>query len=65
VCTEQEPSIRLHEKAGYVRVGHYREIARKYGRWLDVVFLQRMLQPETRPGRGGPLPHRPAGNAPR
>lgn len=60
VCTEQEPSMRLHEKAGYVRVGHYREIARKYNRWLDVVFLQRMLTPQTRPGRGGPLPHRPA-----
>ena len=45
VCAEQAPSIRLHERAGYVRVAHYREIAQKYQRWLDVVYLQRMLTP--------------------
>lgn len=43
--------MRLHEKAGYVQVGRYREMARKFGRWLDVVFLQRMLTPQTQPER--------------
>lgn len=37
------PSIALHERCGFERVGVEREIGRKYGHWLDVVELQRML----------------------
>ncbi|MEX8517271.1 MAG: N-acetyltransferase family protein [Leptothrix sp. (in: b-proteobacteria)] len=59
VCTEQEPSIRLHERAGFTRVAHYREVAQKYNRWLDVVYLQRMLTPQTRPAGPGGLLARP------
>lgn len=60
VCTEQEPSLKLHQRAGYTQVAHFREVARKYNRWLDVVYLQRMLTPQTRPGRGPlPPPRRP------
>lgn len=37
------PSIALHERCGFERVGVEREVGRKYGQWLDVVELQRML----------------------
>lgn len=37
------PSIRLHERAGFRRAGVLTDIARKHGRWLDVVFMQREL----------------------
>ena len=36
-------SLRFHEALGFVRVAHFREVGFKFGRWLDLVFLQRML----------------------
>jgi phosphinothricin acetyltransferase len=49
VCIEQGASLALHERAGFVRVAHFREVARKFDRWLDVVYLQRMLHGEAAP----------------
>jgi len=43
VVTEQEPSIRLHQACGFDIVGVERQIGRKFGRWLDVALLQRLL----------------------
>jgi L-amino acid N-acyltransferase YncA len=37
-------SIRLHEAAGFEVVGTEREVGRKFGRWLDVVVMERLLQ---------------------
>ncbi|MGH9030003.1 MAG: GNAT family N-acetyltransferase [Acidimicrobiales bacterium] len=37
------PSIALHEACGFTLVGIEREVGRKFGRWLDVATLQRML----------------------
>lgn len=36
-------SISLHDRVGFEVVGHEREIGRKFGRWLDVVTMQRLL----------------------
>lgn len=36
-------SIRLHESFGFVEVARYRELFYKFGRWLDVVHLQLLL----------------------
>lgn len=36
-------SIRLHTAHGFAEVGTEREIGRKFGRWLDVVLMQRLL----------------------
>lgn len=38
-----EGSLALHERRGFVRVGHERQVACKHGRWLDVVTLQRFV----------------------
>ena len=38
-----EASMRFHERLGFERVAHFREVGRKFGRWLDLVFVQRML----------------------
>jgi phosphinothricin acetyltransferase len=43
VSGEQAPSIRLHRKFGFAEVGRLREIAEKFGRVLDVVYLQKRL----------------------
>jgi phosphinothricin acetyltransferase len=36
-------SIRFHERLGFQRVAHFREVGRKFDRWLDLVFMQRFL----------------------
>jgi phosphinothricin acetyltransferase len=38
-----EASIALHEVCGFEQVGVEREVGRKFGRWLDVVLMQKML----------------------
>jgi phosphinothricin acetyltransferase len=38
-----EASIALHAKAGFEVVGTEREVGRKFGRWLDVVLMERLL----------------------
>jgi L-amino acid N-acyltransferase len=36
-------SIRLHQSLGFTVVGHFREVGFKFGRWLDLKFLQRLI----------------------
>jgi L-amino acid N-acyltransferase YncA len=38
-----DASIRLHASCGFEIVGTEREVGRKFGKWLDVVEMQRML----------------------
>lgn len=40
-----EQSITLHQSVGFEIVGVEREVGRKFGRWLDVVSMQRLLGP--------------------
>ena len=37
------PSIALHQACGFSLVGIEREVGRKFGHWIDVAILQRML----------------------
>lgn len=43
VDAENARSLAFHERLGFVRVAHFREVGFKFGRWLDLVFLQRIL----------------------
>lgn len=36
-------SIRFHARLGFRQVAHFHEVGHKFGRWLDLVFMQRML----------------------
>lgn len=38
-------SLALHERVGFVRVGHLPAVAYRYGRWADSVLVQRSLGP--------------------
>ena len=44
VSADQTASVKLHERAGFIKVGHLREVGYKFNRWLDVVYLQKMLE---------------------
>ncbi|HTW09024.1 MAG TPA: GNAT family N-acetyltransferase [Acidimicrobiales bacterium] len=38
-----EASVALHEACGFEMIGVEHEVGRKFGRWLDVVCMQRLL----------------------
>ena len=38
-----EASIALHRSCGFEQAGVEREVGRKFGRWLDVVLMQRLV----------------------
>ena len=43
IAGDNEASIALHAACGFTTVGVEREVGRKFGQWLDVVEMQRML----------------------
>ena len=43
VSATQQASVALHEACGFDLIGVEREIGRKFGRWVDVALLQRLL----------------------
>jgi len=43
IVGDHDASIALHERCGFTLVGVEKEVGRKFGRWLDVVELQRLL----------------------
>jgi phosphinothricin acetyltransferase len=51
ITTESEASIGLHRAMGFEMVGIEREVGRKFGRWLDVALMQRLLTDPPAAGR--------------
>ena len=45
IDAENAASLRFHEKLGFAQTAHMPQIGFKFGRWLDVVFVQKTLQP--------------------
>lgn len=45
-----EGSIRLHKKLGFQEIGTLREVGSKFGRWLDLTFMQLILDDAANPG---------------
>jgi phosphinothricin acetyltransferase len=43
ICGENHASIRLMEKAGYLRCAHLKNIGEKFGKILDVVMFQKEI----------------------
>lgn len=43
ICSQNEASLRLFERNGYLKCAHYKEVGRKFGQWLDIVVLQKIL----------------------
>ena len=43
IDAENAASIRLHAAFGFEKVGHFKQTGFKFNRWLDVVYLERLL----------------------
>jgi len=46
IDADNEASLRLHAAFGFEKVGHFRQTGFKFGRWLDVVYMEKLFQPE-------------------
>lgn len=46
---KNEGSIRLHERLGFEHVGHLKQVGAKFGSWLDLAFMQLILDARTAP----------------
>jgi L-amino acid N-acyltransferase YncA len=38
-------SLALHGRLGFARAGHLHHVARKFGAWVDLVFVEKHLEP--------------------
>ena len=43
IAGDNEASVALHRACGFEHIGIEREVGRKFGRWLDVVCMERLL----------------------
>ncbi|CAM3366157.1 N-acetyltransferase family protein [Deinococcus saxicola] len=43
VAADNAGSLAFHTRLGFVQVAHFRQVGRKFGRWLDLAFLQLVL----------------------
>jgi len=45
IDADNAASIGLHRSLGFTSVGHFHEVGFKFGRWLDLVFMECILSP--------------------
>lgn len=43
IDADNEASIRLHAGFGFEKVGHFKQTGFKFNRWLDVVYMERLV----------------------
>ncbi|HWT30647.1 MAG TPA: GNAT family N-acetyltransferase [Propylenella sp.] len=43
IAADNEPSLRLHAKLSFRETARMPEVGQKFGRWLDLVFMQKLL----------------------
>ena len=41
IALPNDASVALHERMGFEKIGHFSEVGRKFGRWLDVGYWRR------------------------
>lgn len=44
IVQPNEASVRIHEKLGFEKVAQFREVGKKFGRWLDVGYWELLLK---------------------
>lgn len=43
ICGENSRSMHVFEQSGYIKCAHYKEVGRKFGRYLDIVVYQKII----------------------
>jgi phosphinothricin acetyltransferase len=52
IDAENEASLRLHESLGFARVGTLPQVGFKFGRWLDLALMQKVVSGPVNPVDG-------------
>jgi L-amino acid N-acyltransferase YncA len=52
IDASNEVSKQLHRSFGFEEVGHFREVGYKFGQWLDLSFMELVLDTPARPVEG-------------
>ncbi|QFP76762.1 GNAT family N-acetyltransferase [Deinococcus sp. AJ005] len=47
VAADNAGSLAFHARLGFVQVAHFRQVGRKFGRWLDLAFVELLLNGKT------------------
>ncbi len=47
IALPNDASVALHEKFGFHKVAHFHEVGRKFDRWIDVGYWERILRDGT------------------
>ena len=50
ISLPNDASVSLHERFGFVKVGEYSEVGRKFGRYWNVAWFEKKLSYVGRPG---------------
>ena len=40
IALPNDASVKLHERFGFIKVAHFREVGRKFSRWIDVGYWE-------------------------
>ena len=40
-------SVRFHERLGYSKVAHFHQCGRKFGRWYDMIWMEKLIGEHT------------------
>ena len=52
IVSENAASLELHAGLGFEKVAHFRQVGYKFGRWLDLTFMQVVLDTPREPREG-------------
>ena len=47
IAIPNDASIALHRKLGFEKVGYFKEVGRKFDRWLDVEYWELLINPQS------------------
>ena len=48
IDADQQASVALHAKFQFEKVGHFKQVGFKFGRWLDVIYMELLLEDDGR-----------------
>ena len=49
ITSENAASLALHHRHGFVQSAHMRQVGQKFGRWLDLIFMELRLDDRPQP----------------
>ena len=52
IDASNDASIRLHASFGFLQVANFKQVGYKFGRWLDLVFMELLLDTPEHPEEG-------------